>query len=71
MGLQFFTTDPSTSCLRLQALSEKGYVKRMLPSQFKTRGRRTRGMSGAKMRQNDTLSKLVSCKTHDKVLFFR
>lgn len=54
-----------------QAISEKGYVKRMQPSTFNLQNRGTMGKSVGKLRVNDALSDFIVCRTHDRVLYFR
>lgn len=54
-----------------QAISEKGYVKRMKPDTFNLQNRGTIGKSVGKLRLNDTMSDFLVCHAHDHVLYFR
>ena len=56
---------------QFQAISEKGYVKRMKPDTFNLQKRGTIGKSVGKLRDNDTLSDFLVCHAHDHVLYFR
>lgn len=55
----------------MQALSEKGYVKRMRPDTFNLQNRGTIGKSVGKLRVNDLMSDFLVCHAHDHVLYFR
>lgn len=57
--------------LQWQALSEKGYVKRMKPDTFNLQNRGTIGKSVGKLRVNDTMSDFLVCRAHDRLLYFR
>lgn len=59
------------SIFYFQALSEKGYLKRMRPDTFNLQNRGTIGKSVGKLRVNDTMSDFLVCRTHDHVLYFR
>lgn len=54
-----------------QAISEKGYVKRMKPNTFVAQNRGTIGKSVGKMRVNDMMSDFLVCRAHDHILYFR
>jgi len=54
-----------------QAVSEKGYLKRMKPSTFNLQNRGTIGKSVGKLRVNDSMSDFLVCRAHDHVLYFR
>ena len=54
-----------------QAISEKGYVKRMKPNTFAAQRRGTIGKSVGKMRVNDMMSDFLVCHSHDHILYFR
>lgn len=54
-----------------QAVSEKGYVKRMKPNTFNLQNRGTIGKSVGKLRVNDAMSDFIVCHAHDHVLYFR
>lgn len=49
-------------------VTRKGYVKRMPLREFEAQHRGTRGKSGAKMREDDTVAHFFSCHDHDTVL---
>ncbi|CAI0442290.1 unnamed protein product [Linum tenue] len=53
-----------------QAISEKGYVKRMKPNTFNLQKRGTIGKSVGKLRVNDAMSDFVVCRSHDHILYF-
>ncbi|CAN1258562.1 DNA gyrase subunit A, chloroplastic/mitochondrial [Linum perenne] len=64
---------PDFLCLFLcyfQAISEKGYVKRMKPNTFNLQRRGTVGKSVGKLRVNDAMSDFVVCRSHDHILYF-
>lgn len=50
--------------------SRRGYVKRMQPDEFSVQRRGGKGVTGAKMRQDDTMNEIVHVLAHDRVLFF-
>lgn len=57
--------------LNFQAISGKGYVKRMKPNTFVAQNRGTIGKSVGKMRVNDMMSDFLVCRAHDHILYFR
>lgn len=51
-------------------LTHNGYVKRLPSSEFKAQRRGGRGVQGMGVHDDDFIEKLVSCSTHDTLLFF-
>ena len=51
-------------------LSRAGYVKRLPIDAFRTQKRGGRGVRGAEMKEDDIVSSLLTCSTHDHLLFF-
>ena len=51
-------------------LSERGYVKRICPTNFGAQNRGTRGKRMSKLRANDELSTATHCMDSDDILFF-
>ncbi len=51
-------------------LTESGYIKRLNPTAFRTQSRGGKGSIGLKMKDEDMVKTLLSCNTHDMVLFF-
>ena len=51
-------------------LSRAGYIKRTPVDAFRTQRRGGRGVRGAEMKEDDIVSVLLSCSTHDTLLFF-
>jgi DNA gyrase subunit A len=51
-------------------LSRAGYVKRTPVDAFRTQRRGGRGVRGAEMKDDDIVSVLLTCSTHDTLLFF-
>jgi DNA gyrase subunit A len=51
-------------------LSRAGYVKRTPVEAFRTQKRGGKGVRGAQMREDDIVSTLLTCSTHDFLLFF-
>ncbi|KAK9917213.1 hypothetical protein WJX75_001927 [Coccomyxa subellipsoidea] len=54
----------------LLVFSRKGYIKRMPTDLFSVQGRGGRGVSGARMREDDTVEEVAHVMDHDTVLFF-
>ncbi len=52
------------------AITQGGYVKRQDIGSFRTQRRGGRGISGMKTKEEDTVSQLIACQTHDDLLFF-
>lgn len=51
-------------------ISESGYIKRMKVSAYRTQGRGGTGSSGGKLKEEDQVSTIRTCQTHDWALFF-
>ena len=51
-------------------MTTSGYIKRQLPAAFRTQARGGKGVSGITTKEEDIVSQLVSCATHDQLLFF-
>ncbi|MDI7021161.1 DNA gyrase subunit A [Enterococcus faecalis] len=51
-------------------LTNNGYIKRMANSEFRTQRRGGRGVQGMGVHDDDFVKNLVSCSTHDTLLFF-
>jgi DNA gyrase subunit A len=51
-------------------LSQGGYIKRVLPTSFKTQGRGGKGLIGSDVNEEDFLTHFMAANTHDNVLFF-
>jgi len=51
-------------------LSRAGYVKRTPIDAFRTQRRGGRGVRGAEMKEDDLVSVMLTCSTHDTLLFF-
>lgn len=59
---------PNNPCIIV--FSKKGYIKRMNTSTFSVQGLRGRGISGTRLKGNDSLEDLFFANDHDKLLFF-
>lgn len=51
-------------------LTNNGYIKRMANSEFRAQRRGGRGVQGMGVHDDDFVKTLVSCSTHDSLLFF-
>ncbi len=51
-------------------LTNNGYIKRAANSEFRTQNRGGRGVQGMGIHDQDFVTTLVSCSTHDNLLFF-
>src|SRR5699024_4842725 len=51
-------------------LTNNGYIKRIANSEFRTQNRGGRGVQGMGIHDKDFVTSLVSCSTHDNLLFF-
>ncbi|MGX7014276.1 DNA gyrase subunit A [Vagococcus silagei] len=51
-------------------LTHNGYVKRLPSTEFRTQNRGGRGVQGMGVHDDDFVENLVSCSTHDTLLFF-
>lgn len=51
-------------------LTRAGYIKRTLTDAFRTQHRGGRGVRGTDMKEDDIVSSVLTCSTHDYLLFF-
>ena len=51
-------------------LTNKGYIKRMLSSTYKTQNRGGVGIKGMSMNEDDFVENIINLTTHDYILFF-
>jgi len=51
-------------------LTHNGYIKRLPSTEFRTQNRGGRGVQGMGVHDDDFVENLVSCSTHDRLLFF-
>lgn len=51
-------------------VSEKGYIKRMAESNYKVQHRGGVGVKGSSGREDDVISHVFICNTHDDIMFF-
>ncbi len=51
-------------------VSKAGYIKRMPPSTYNTQRRGGKGVTGAKTKEGDFIEHVITCNTHDDLLFF-
>ncbi|MBM9833965.1 DNA gyrase subunit A, partial [Enterococcus faecalis] len=51
-------------------LTNNGYIKRVAKSEFRAQRRGGRGVQGMGIHDEDFVKTLVSCSTHDTLLFF-
>ncbi len=51
------------------ALTNNGYIKRTSSSEYSVQKRGGRGVSGMKQREEDFVSEMLVCSTHDNILF--
>ncbi|MBU2025969.1 MAG: DNA gyrase subunit A [Patescibacteria group bacterium] len=51
-------------------ISRGGYIKRMNPNAYKVQKRGGVGIIGASPKEDDVISHIFSCKTHDDIFFF-
>lgn len=54
----------------LISLTNNGYIKRMTQDEFQVQNRGGRGVKGMGLGEDDAIQSLVSCSTHDTLLFF-
>lgn len=52
------------------ALTEKGYIKRIVSDIFKSQHRGGVGVKGMSTNEDDEVKFLINCSTHDQILFF-
>lgn len=51
-------------------LSVGGYIKRLAPDTFKSQKRGGKGLIGSNLNDEDAITQVLSCNTHDWLLFF-
>lgn len=51
-------------------LSHQGYIKRTPPSSYRTQRRGGKGLQAATTKDTDFVDEVISCNTHDPILFF-
>lgn len=51
-------------------LTKNGYIKRLANSEFKAQRRGGRGVQGMGVHDDDFVENMISCSTHDSLLFF-
>lgn len=51
-------------------LTRGGYIKRAGLDAFKTQGRGGKGVAGMTLKEEDAISQIFQCSTHDNILFF-
>ena len=51
-------------------LTNNGYIKRISIDEYRSQRRGGKGMTAMKMKENDTIYKIVKASTHDIILFF-
>ena len=51
-------------------LSHNQYIKRLAASTYKSQGRGGRGVNGMTTNDEDNVAYMLSCSTHDHILFF-
>ncbi len=51
-------------------LTSSGYIKRQAPSAFRTQARGGKGVTGITTKEEDEVAQLITCHTHDQLLFF-
>ena len=52
------------------SLTKKGYIKRLLVDTYKSQNRGGVGIKGMSTNEDDYVEKLITCSTHDYLLFF-
>ena len=52
------------------SLTNKGYIKRLLVDTYRTQNRGGVGIKGMSTNEDDYVEKLITCQTHDYLLFF-
>ena len=52
------------------SLTEEGYIKRMPVAEYKSQNRGGKGVVGHKAKDEDIVINLISCSSHDDLLFF-
>lgn len=51
-------------------VTETGYIKRLSPSSYRSQHRGGKGVSGMTTKEEDAVSELIVCNTHDSLLLF-
>lgn len=51
-------------------VTETGYIKRLNPNAYRTQHRGGKGVSGMTTKDEDAVSELITCDTHDSLLLF-
>ncbi|EKD99789.1 MAG: hypothetical protein ACD_22C00173G0008 [uncultured bacterium] len=51
-------------------ISENGYIKRLKEDTYKKQGRGGKGVTGQALREEDEVSSITTCSTHDYAFFF-
>ncbi len=51
-------------------ITKSGYVKRLLPSTYKSQSRGGKGVIGQSLKEEDVVEQLITCNTHNEILFF-
>jgi DNA gyrase subunit A len=54
----------------LVTLTKSGYIKRLPPATYKSQNRGGRGVAGMTLKEEDVISHIQACRTHDEILFF-
>jgi DNA gyrase subunit A len=52
------------------SLTRGGYIKRVLPTAYKTQKRGGKGIIGMETKGEDVVEHFIACSTHDRLLFF-
>lgn len=67
---EFSEEDLVADEVTIVTVTENGYIKRQLPSSFRTQNRGGRGISGITTKEEDAVSHIFYTKTLDNLLFF-
>ncbi|UUX33067.1 DNA gyrase subunit A [Fundicoccus culcitae] len=54
----------------LIVLTKNGYIKRMVEDEFQVQNRGGRGVKGMGVSEDDSIQTMLSCSTHDNLLYF-
>jgi DNA gyrase subunit A len=54
----------------LVTLTKSGYIKRLPPTTYRSQNRGGRGVAGMTLKDEDVISHILACRTHDDILFF-
>jgi DNA gyrase subunit A len=54
----------------LVTLTKSGYIKRLAPATYRSQNRGGRGVAGMTLKEEDVISHIQACRTHDDILFF-